>query len=184
MDAFFDQFCEFLIEGVFAGLVGQARSRVRAEFVLLGIYPILETRVKGGYRDGKSFSRWVIRNDRVSNGGDEVGALCSTPFIYLCVYLADRLVEKRVSHGAGVKIYGSEDGTDSLLVVSFQEGFARGFDATVTQGAGRAEIRGASVIEGCEETVNPGEDFFNLRDEVDVVRGEVSERVGNVFDMW
>jgi hypothetical protein len=45
MKPFFDQLGEFLIEGVLAGLIGEAGPRVIAELVFLRIDPSLETRV-------------------------------------------------------------------------------------------------------------------------------------------
>jgi hypothetical protein len=45
MDPLFDQFGEFLVEGVLAGLVGKAGTCIVAESVFLRINPCLETRI-------------------------------------------------------------------------------------------------------------------------------------------
>jgi hypothetical protein len=105
VETFFHELGELLIEGVFTSLVGEARSRVCAEFVFLGVYPSLEAWVKGSYKDCKGLSRWIIRDDRVSYGGDEVGTLGVTPCIYLGVHFTNSLIEECIPHGAGIKVH-------------------------------------------------------------------------------
>jgi hypothetical protein len=70
------------------------------------------------------------------------------------------------------------------MVVSLEKGFARSLDAAVAKSASRPEVVRASVVEGREEAMDPGEDFFDLRDKVGVICGEVSESVSYIFDGW
>jgi hypothetical protein len=79
------------------------------------------------------------------------------------------LVEKRITHGAGVKVDREEHRLDFLRGVSLEEGFAGGFNTTVTQCASWAEVGRAGVVQGREKAVDPSEDFLNRGDEVRLV---------------